>query len=570
MDTGSSIDVGVRAENGDWSDRKAQALSHSSAVKQPVEAPGRPEEQDSDPLAVSRTLKDSESDVPNGPVAPTEASDSGSPHLPASLEPKEGSPPLEVTDRPVLHEPATTSKDAGAEEDSDEFTMQMEELHHDPSDELHRDPGDGPQKVLSATESFNQTISRLGPPPEGGWGWLVMVAAFFTCALAGGSDWAFGVYQSYFYSNQIFPGSTNRAVALVGSVSAGCFGIFGIVAGRLTDTWGPRNVVVTGACIYVVGLVLASFSVELWQLFLTQGLIKGIGASFTYYPPLSIIPQYFDKRRGLAMGIAVSGVGMGGFALGPGTQAMLDRFGFRWALRITALVAAIVYVFVAIAMRPRFPRLRGAPLLDFSKLRQRRFWLAFGALLAIQFGFFTITIYTPLYSVYIGLTANQGANLVGFLNLFSFFGRIFQGFTSDLMGAANTFVICVFVGALCDLVFWPFSFTFASQMGLMFLYGFVAGGYASTLPLTLVKAFGTAQIGTTLGMVYVAFVPGGLVGPVIGGAIIDSQTTTLPDGTVSINWIPVQMYGGFTLLLGAVITCLLRFDLAGGKVWMRL
>ena len=125
------------------------------------------------------------------------------------------------------------------------------------------------------------------------------------------------------------------------------------------------------------------------MLFLSQGLMKGIGASMVYMPPLSLIPQYFDKRRGLATGLVVSGVGMGGFALGPGTQAMLDKWGFRWALRITAGVAAVCFVVVAFAMRSRFPRLQGAPLLDLSKLKMRRFWLAAFALLWVQFGFFS-------------------------------------------------------------------------------------------------------------------------------------------------------------------------------------
>lgn len=260
--------------------------------------------------------------------------------------------------------------------------------------------------------------------------------------------------------------------------------------GRLADTWGPRNVVIVGATLYVTGLVLASFCTELWMLFLTQGLIKGIGGGMFYMPPLALVPQYFARRRGLATGLMVSGVGLGGFALSSGTQAMLDKFGHQWALRITAIVSAVCLTYVAFAMRSRFPRLRGAPLLDFSKLKSKRFWLAAMTLFFIQLGFFSLTYFTPAWSVYNGLTQNQGANLVAFLNLFSFTGRIFQGFTADFAGVANVFVLCVLIAALCDLVYWPFSTTWASQMGLVFLYGAKTARTRPTrIQLTTLRSF---------------------------------------------------------------------------------
>lgn len=153
---------------------------------------------------------------------------------------------------------------------------------------------------LSGLEAYNETIKNLEPPPDGGWeAWLVVAAGVFTCALGGGSDWAFGVFQRYYTQSGVFPGADNKTIALIGSVSGGLFGIVGLFAGRLTDTWGPRKVIMVGAVCYVLGYLLASFSTEVWQLFLTQGVLKGIGGGFQYMGPLSVLPQWFSKKRGL-------------------------------------------------------------------------------------------------------------------------------------------------------------------------------------------------------------------------------------------------------------------------------
>jgi hypothetical protein len=113
-----------------------------------------------------------------------------------------------------------------------------------------------------------------------------------------------------------------------------------------------------GACFIFAGLFLASFSNQLYQYYLTQGILYGIGASFTYFvslspftcimlyanncfgkPAVSIPSQWFDKRRGLATGIAVSGSGVGGLLLSIATAQLLNSVGLGWTLRITAIFA---------------------------------------------------------------------------------------------------------------------------------------------------------------------------------------------------------------------------------------
>lgn len=81
-------------------------------------------------------------------------------------------------------------------------------------------------------------------------------------------------------------------LSFVGTLSPGVFTLFGIFTGRLSDKVGPRPVVLFGMVVYVVALVAASFSQEVWHLYLTQGVLLGIGSSFAYFPVVSIVPTW--------------------------------------------------------------------------------------------------------------------------------------------------------------------------------------------------------------------------------------------------------------------------------------
>jgi len=92
-----------------------------------------------------------------------------------------------------------------------------------------------------------------------------------------------------------------------------------------------------------LALILASFATQIWQLMLTQGVLFGIGASLAYYPAIGAPSHWFDAKRGFALGLAVSGTGLGGLALAPATQALMDGVGVEWTLRALALFCVIVW-----------------------------------------------------------------------------------------------------------------------------------------------------------------------------------------------------------------------------------
>ncbi|KAJ3185386.1 hypothetical protein HDU87_000003 [Geranomyces variabilis] len=93
--------------------------------------------------------------------------------------------------------------------------------------------------------------------------------------------------------------------------------LFGIVSGPLADRYGMQMMSRIAAVVLPAGLIVGSFSTQVWHLILTQGLVTGIGGGFAYYSAMAVVTQYFDRKRGMAMRITAAGSGPGGLILGP-------------------------------------------------------------------------------------------------------------------------------------------------------------------------------------------------------------------------------------------------------------
>ena len=122
-------------------------------------------------------------------------------------------------------------------------------------------------------------------------------------------------------------------------------GLFGPVAGRLTDRFGARAVVISGAVLSTIGLLLTSLVPSLYLMLLTYGGIFGCGSSLVYIAVYEIVPRYFVKRRSLATGLVTMSVGIGLLVMSPVCQALIDAFGWRGAFRgMTCIVFIIFFI----------------------------------------------------------------------------------------------------------------------------------------------------------------------------------------------------------------------------------
>ncbi|KAJ3030232.1 UNVERIFIED_CONTAM: hypothetical protein HDU68_009756 [Siphonaria sp. JEL0065] len=150
-----------------------------------------------------------------------------------------------------------------------------------------------------------------------------------------GMVYSFGIYNSYYL--QLGIGSAFE-VAMIGSVGPAAIDALGILSGYLSERFGFRTMILIGSIILCTGLFLSSFTTSVPLLILTQGLLYGIGASLVYFPAVSLPAQYFEKKRGLATGLAVAGTGCGGLVFSIITEKMITSIGLPWTLRATAIM----------------------------------------------------------------------------------------------------------------------------------------------------------------------------------------------------------------------------------------
>ncbi|KAG0205395.1 hypothetical protein BGX28_003016 [Mortierella sp. GBA30] len=429
---------------------------------------------------------------------------------------------------------------------------------------------------------------------EGGLkGWLAVLGSMLIhCFVFAPTEFVFGIFEHHY--QEVFKDSTASSIAFVGTTGSAITYIAGFLSGIVADRFGFRPTAFAGTVIMTVSLVLASFSTQLWHLYVTQGVLFGVGASFTYYPAIAVPSQYFVKNRGLAIGIAVSGTGLGGFILAPLTQVMIDRIDIFWSLRILALLLFVVCGGASVLIKERkedtsleaenmqegqetttdqertiIPRsekdleegelknLGDADESSKNKDKKPSFFQSLHvfkdpqflsltlAELAASIGYLIPLYYMQTYAIYIGLTADEGALILGISNGSAFVGRILLGIVADRFSNTKTLLFCCWATAFSVMFFWMIAKSFGTLLLMGVTVNLFIGAYVSLVPVAVAESFGTQTIASMIGLMYAA---GGLAmwgGSPLAGFILDS---TLPN----LSYTPVIMTAGGSMILGAV------------------
>lgn len=207
--------------------------------------------------------------------------------------------------------------------------------------------GDNKQ-VKNATEPPTTSVVI---PPDGGWGWLVMIASFLCNTVVDGIVFSAGMFQDPI---RLDFGVGKAEVALVSSLLSGFYLLTGPFVSALANRWGFRPVTIIGAVIASIGFVLSYYAPSLGFLYVTYGIIGGIGFCFIYVPSVITVGYYFEKWRALATGIALCGSGVGTFVFAPLSSMLIEQFGWRGALLVQAAIILLCALFGCI-FRPIQP-----------------------------------------------------------------------------------------------------------------------------------------------------------------------------------------------------------------------
>lgn len=266
------------------------------------------------------------------------------------------------------------------------------------------------------------------------------------------------------------------------------------VATITTRKWGTRTTLVIGIILQSAALLGASWSTEIWQLFLSQAVCFGFGMGMQFSATVGIIPQWFGRRRSLANGIGTAGSGIGGLIYSLATSAMIQRWGTRWAFRILATASAAACGFSAIIIRDRNKAI-GAVQIAFHAglLKRPEFLLTLAWACFSVLGYVALLFSIPSYANTVGLTVSQGSILGAMFNLGGGLGRPVIGYVSDSFGRINTALVSTFLAGLFSLVIW----IFAKSFGVLVFYALIGGAVAPTFTTT-VAPVGTEVVGLQL------------------------------------------------------------------------
>ncbi len=380
------------------------------------------------------------------------------------------------------------------------------------------------------------------------YGWLLVAAAFVTMAIGVNARTAFSLlFPPILAEFDWDRGVTSGVFSFGFLVSA----IVTPIVGRAIDRRGPRVVVETGVILLGSGLLLATLAESIWQLYATLGVLVGAGANLLGYTAQSMfLPNWFVRRRGLALGIAFSGVGVGSMLLLPSLQAVIDRDGWRtacWTLGALVLVV-LVPLNLLLKRRPEDAGLepdgvrrghrvtavrRKLTVVDRAWAAQEwtlrrglgtlRFWWITLGYFCGMFAWYAVQIHQTKYLIETGFTPMHAAWALGLVSMVAIPGQIAFGHVSDRIGREWVWGIGCAGFALCYLALIALPYA----PGSLLLYAAVIAqgtlGYSLTSVLGPIVAeiFEGPNYGAIFGTIMLASIVGGAVGPWATGVLFD-------------------------------------------------
>ena len=379
------------------------------------------------------------------------------------------------------------------------------------------------------------------------YGWIIIAVTFVTMAIGVNARTAFSL---------LFPPILGE-FGWDRGVTAGAFS-FGFVMsaisspliGRLMDRLGPRSVMELGVGLMGGGLLLAPLTTQPWHLYLTIGALVGVGSICLGYTGQSLfLPNWFHSRRGLAIGLAFAGVGVGSMTLLPWVQAMINADGWRSACTAIGLLILIALAPINFLLRKRPEDLGLLPDgvaaasaqarkpvsnivdpawtgIDWTlprALRTARFWwLAIGYFGGLYI-WYAVQVHQTKYLLDIGFSPAVAVWSLGAVSLLGIPGQIFLGHLSDRIGREWVWATGCAGFAICfaALIGLAHVQSLALVYVMVFTQGALGYGLTSVMGPIVVEIFQGRHYGSIFGTIQVAALAGGAAGPLVTGILHD-------------------------------------------------
>jgi MFS family permease len=395
-------------------------------------------------------------------------------------------------------------------------------------------------------------------------GIMVVIAGFLANFIVFGIGFSFGVFQDFYISEEgPLYGSSPSLVSIIGTLATSVTYMCGIFNGPLSSRFEIRNIMAFGSILLSTGLIIAGSCSKTWQFALTQGIMFAVGSSMAYLPPVVCGPQYFNKNRGIAMGIVFSGTGIGGLALAPFTRFLISAIGWRWTLRTLGLIA-FTCTFTSSRLVYPHPNYRAVNigLINYRIVKTPKFLANISGSLLQAGGYLIPLFYMSSYGQTLGYSGSQGAILIGVNNGVNALSKIIFGYFADRIGRVNMLTICCVLSVATVFGLWlvPLRSTF---IAFVILYGVFSGPIIALLPACLVELFGVQNYHSISGLLYFSRGVGNILGSPIAGLFVP---TSIVEGSPSAYKTAI-LYNGALLAANSACFLVLRGILGVEHDW---
>ncbi|KAM5463053.1 hypothetical protein MauCBS54593_007712 [Microsporum audouinii] len=367
--------------------------------------------------------------------------------------------------------------------------------------------GPGRNSIPRSDEDLNEKETE-DIPPDGGYGWVCVLCAGLINANTWGVNSSYGVFLSYYLENGIFPNTSPIEYAFTGGLSMSCCLLISPLVTHMVHLYGNRAVLNFGVILQTISFIGASFATQKWHIFLSQGVCFGFGIGVIFVTSVSIIPQWFRRKRSIANSLAAAGSGIGGLSYSLAAGSLIPKVGLGWTFRVLGLCSFAMNLIASNLMRDRNKAIGSRyRAFHFPLLKRPEFLFlqAWGMLSLL--GYVVILFSLPNFALSIGLSQKQGSIAGALLNLGQALGRPVVGLVSDRYGRFNMAVLFTFFcGFLCLAVWIP-----SSNMGVLSFFAIIVGTVAGTFWTTIVpvcaEVVGMQELPGGLSLTWVAMVP---------------------------------------------------------------